>query len=212
MRMEWKDITLGEFQMIWHIANNTDDEMEKLTAAIGVLFNMTESEVNDLTTWEFNLFSKEAAFVFNSDIPGKPKRIIKSGLRLYGIQYDVRKLRYRQSAEVAHFSNDIIGNMHYLMASIVQPIAWYGKWKKNEAKDHERIAEDMLQVRFIDVYHACVFFCNLFRNFIKATRGFLEMELSKTGMDTLEAHLLLTNSIEDMDGFFQRLKSEHWKE
>lgn len=197
----WEKITVQQFQQIYQLSVNDElDEMDKLTQAICILHGKTPEQVEDMTVAEFNDIAKKTAFVFEKDIPGKAKRYLKANGRKYAIQYKPDHLRFRQYAESSHFSKELIPSLHYLMASVVQP-TWLGFIpRRNKAKDHARISNDLLKARFIDVYHTAVFFCNLYTEYIRNIQDYLENEMIAKGMTKEKAKALLTLSMNVMDG------------
>lgn len=209
--MTWEKVTVEKYQAIFQLSE-IKDEMDRVIAAISILFDKSETEVNDMTVQEFNEYAKKCMFIFG-DIPGKPVKTFKANGKKYAICYDVTKMRFRQYAEISHFGSDTVGNIHLIMASIVQPVNWIGKRKRNKAEDHLIISQDILKARFIDVFHAMVFFCSLFRSLIKSSKDYLVLKMmEELKMESYEAEMLLQDSMRDMDGFFQRIKSQHWNE
>ena len=101
--------------------------------------------------------------------------------------------------------------MHLLMASIVEPVKWGFLPKPNNVDDHEKYATDMLNAKLIDVYHASVFFCKVYRDLISYGRSYLEADMMKQGMNPMVAKETLTNLINTMDGFIPQNKSLNLK-
>ena len=201
--MKWSDISVAQLQDIHRLSLNTDlDDMDKVTRSIAILFGKTENEVDNLSMHEFSSLARSCNFLFNDTIPGKPEKYIRIGSKKYGIQYDPKKLRHRQYVEIIHFSEKPIENMHFIMASLVQPVKW-GIWRANQSKDHEAISQDMLNARVIDVYHSCVFFCKLYANLIGVIKGSLVAEMKRKGLTTEQAEMMVTYSQNAMDGFIQ---------
>ncbi len=199
--MKWEDITLQQFQEVYRLSLSTDlDEMEKVGRIICILYDKTETQVDDMTMAEFNKLANQCSFLLIDQIPGKPQRKVHANGKKYGIIYNPRLLRHRQYVEILHFAETPIENMHYIMASIVQPIRW-GMRKKNEVSMHEEISNDMLNARLIDVYQTCLFFCKLFRNSMLGIKGYLVQEMMKKGMNEYQAAMLLNDSLSAMDGF-----------
>lgn len=201
--MSWDKITVGQFQQIYELSNSNADDFDKTVKAICILHNKTEAEVDDMTQAEFAKIAKETAFVFTNKIPGKARRYIRVNGRKYGVQYDPRKIRFRQYAEVCFNASTLIPNLHRVMASIVQPVKMGVLWRRNKAEDHDRISDDLLNARFVDVYHAAVFFCTLYRNSITSIRDYLVEEMMAKGKTREEAEMLLDLSIHATDGFSQ---------
>lgn len=206
--MNWENITVEQFQEIYRLSINTSlDELDKLTRVMCILLDKTENEIDEMTVSQFNTLAKECAFVLTDKIPGKPEKCINIGIKKYAINYNPSKLRHRQYVEILHFSDKPIDNLHYLMASIVNPVK-FGLRKKNKAEMHEAIARDMLKAKLIDVYHSCLFFCKLYVNSITVIRGYLEMEMTEKGMTKEQAKEAVSLSLNAMGGFIQQ---ERWQ-
>jgi len=73
--------------------------------------------------------------------------------RIYKLNYDLQ--RASKYVEGITFAKDVINDIHKLMATIAEPVTWYGK--KYE-RSHEQIAEDMEHANFEAAYNAAVFF------------------------------------------------------
>lgn len=209
--LSWQNITVQQFQDVYRLSENKNlDDMQRLEKVIAILFDKTEKQVEEMTIAEFTDYSKQCAFMLNTrEIPGKPVKYIKINGRRYFIEHHPKKLmakmRHRQYVESIHFSDDMIGNIHYLMASLVQPVKWLFIKKKNTANKHEAIASDMLHARFIDVYHTSVFFCKLYRGSIAAIKDYLKDEMTKMNMNT-EAMIVQQALQNVMDGFSQQAR------
>src|SRR5690349_9474879 len=159
----WHTLTVGQFLDLYRLSINTElDEMGRLERAICIIYDLTERQVEEMLVTDFTQKAKHAAQFLTNKIPGKPVKKIKVGRNVYRITYDPTKLRHRQYVEVLTFGEKPIENMHLVMASVVQPVTWYGRAKRNEAEQHIEIANDMLKARVMDVYHTCVFFCKLY--------------------------------------------------
>jgi hypothetical protein len=211
-QLSWEDITVQQFLDIHRLSLSQDlEEMEKVERIICILFDKTEQEVENLTMLEFRELASQCAFVMNSQIPGKPVRQIRVGKKRYSITYDPTKLRHRQYVEILHFGGKPVENMHLIMASIVQPVTWYRKRLKNEAEDHPAIASDMLNARVVDVYHACVFFCNLYVSLMENIKASLVVEMMRKGATKDQALALLNSSQTAMAGFIQPGRWQHLK-
>ena len=203
-RLTWQDISVQQFLDIYKLSTQPElEDIERLQRAVCILFDKTEKEVDEMSMREFNLLSSQAAFVLTEDVPGKARRAIKANGKRYRVNYSPSKLRHRQYVEVVHFGDKPIENMHLVMASIIEPVTWYGRREKNNADQHEAIASDLLHAKVIDVYHSAVFFCKLYINLISNTRGYLEQQLViQNKAETPEkASQMITDLIAAMVGF-----------
>ena len=81
-------------------------------------------------------------------------------------------------------------------------LTWRG-WKvaKYDASKHEEYADDLLSASFESVYGSVVFFCQVFSDSITSLKDYLKEELTKNGMDKLEAELTIMALCNVMDGF-----------
>lgn len=211
--ISWDDITVGQFLDLYRLSINTDlDEMGKLERAVAIIYDRTEREVEEMTMGEFTSLSSHAAQFITTAIPGKPVTTIRVGRKRYRIIYNPTKLRQRQYVEVLHFATKPIENMHLIMASIVQPVKWWGGVSRNTAEMHPSITSDMLQAPVKHVYHACVFFCKLYGNLMQGIQGYLVAEMMKKGMSLIEASNLVTASANAMGGFTVPQGSQNTKE
>jgi len=199
--MTWNKITLGQFQDIYRLSQDKElDEMERISRVISIIYGLSEAQVEDLTIPKFNELAKSCAFVMNGEIPGKPVRSFRIGTKKFAINYKPQSLKHRQYVEILHFSEKPIDNMHYIMASLVNPVR-FGFKLKNKADEHSKLSEAMLDAPFLAVYHSCIFFCKLYSNSIEAIRPYLISEMMSKGMTEMEANRLMTVSISALDGF-----------
>jgi hypothetical protein len=214
MRKEinWSTITVRQFQEINKISiDESLEEIEKVEKAICTLFDLTPEQVGELTVGEFNRLSRNANEILNGMIPGKPVRTIKPAKQRYRIVYKVTEMKHGQYAEIMHFSKKPIENIHFIMASIVKPINWFGiSVKKNQ--NHKEVAEEMLNARIVDVYHACVFFCKLFTHLMESTKPFLVSEMMSRGLTKEQATDLLSASPNILAGSIALGKLQHLKD
>ncbi len=173
--MSWYKLTVSQFLDLYKTSNSDLDEMEKSERAISIIYSLTPKEIDKMKMSEFQKLSKEAGVFLTSKIPGAAVPFIKVGSKKYQVIYDPTRLRQRQYVEIVHFATNPIENMHLIMASIVKPYR-FGVAYPNDANKHEEYANDMLQARVVDVYHTCVFFCNLYRNLMAASLDYLERD------------------------------------
>lgn len=202
--LTWNDISVQQFLDVYRLSLIPDiDDITRLERAVCILFDKTEKQVDEMRMGDFNALSAQVAFVLTEEVPGKAHRFIKANGKKYRVTYSPSKLRHRQYVEVGTFGEKPIDNMHLVLASIVEPVTWYGKKLPNKAADHESIANDLLQARVVDVYHSAVFFCKLYVNLISNIRGYLEQQLviQKKAPTPEIASQMITALINAMVGF-----------
>lgn len=200
-QISWSDITVEQFQEVYQLSLSEDiDEVSRIERVITIMYGLTTQEVEGLIMPEFNQMARQCADIMAGVIPGKPVREIKIGKRRYSIIYDPSKLRHRQYVELMQYGDKVIENMHLIMASLVQPVTWYGKRLKNNVDDHTSIADEMRNARFIDVYHCCVFFCKLYMNLMENIKDSLVKKMTKAGMPNHQLIQLINSSQSIMAG------------
>jgi hypothetical protein len=197
----WQDITVGQFIDLTALSQQkVTDEVEHADMAIQILYEMTPKEVGDLPLEKFKEFAKNATSIMTSQITGKPRKFIRGSKRKYKIEYNPKKLTQRQFVEIQYFSEQMIPNMHYILASIVRRVGTFGTLEPNVAANHEEIANDLLEAKITDVYNTCVFFCKLYLNSLTHIQGYLIHEMMEKGSTKQQAQTLLSNSINAMAG------------
>jgi len=202
--MTWQNITVQQFQDITRLIETQGiDDIDRTSGLISIMTHQTEQQVEELPMPVYNQLAKECGFVLQGDIPGNPVRRLRVGRRLYKMVYNPRTLTKRQYVEIITFAKDPIKNMHLIMASLVKPVRW-GIARKNDGGKHAEVAGVLLNARFVDVYHSCVFFCKLYSSLMKGMSAFLVNEAMKQKKITMEeAEKLLAISMSAMDGFIQ---------
>ena len=205
--MKWNNISVWQYQnIVKTLANKQDDEIEKSFKLIGIVYNMTENQVDSLTQAEYKAKLKECDFL-NSMPEGKPVKVIKVNGKRYRLIYDVTRMPFGRYVESKAFVGDIYGNLHKLGATMVMPQKrnWFGLWvddKYNAAK-HEDYADDILQANFQDVYFSLVFFYQVFRNWIEVTRDYLVTKMMMTGQTEQQCSQVVTDLCSILDGIIQ---------
>lgn len=205
--MNWNEINLFQYQRLLPILQESEN-IEQYSKIIGVLYNMTENEVNSLSLDEYLNLKAEVNLLLNTDIKGNPVKYIKLKGKRYKCIYDIRNLPAARYIESKVFSQDFIGNLHKIAATMVLPMkrTLFG-WKvqKYDASKHEEYAQDMLEARFVDVYHSAVFFLSVLMNWTKVSQGYLIEELSKTKTHS-EAAKEVADLLKYMDGIIPYMK------
>ena len=205
--MKWNNISVWQYQnIVKTLANKQDDEIEKSFKLIGIVYNMTENQVDSLTQAEYKAKLKECDFL-NSMPEGKPVKIIKVNGKRYRLIYDVTRMPFGRYVESKAFVGDIYGNLHKLGATMVMPQKrnWLGLWvdDKYDAAKHEDYADDILQANFQDVYFSLVFFYQVFRNWIEVTRGYLVTKMMMTGQTEQQCSQVVADLCSILDGIIQ---------
>lgn len=199
--MSWDKINVFQYQQLIP-ALAIDDPTDQNMRLIAILNGWTDNQVDSLTVEQYAKEKAKLGFL-NDEIKGKPVKVIKVNGRRYKCIYDVRKLPSGRYIESKVFSQDLVGNLHKLAASMVIPMkkTLFG-WKldKYDASKHEDYANDMLEAKFVDVYHSIVFFYQVYRNWMEVTKDFLIAKMMEVGKSHLEAEKEVANLLNILDG------------
>jgi hypothetical protein len=202
----WEKITVWQYQQIYNVINSKDKNDTALDISVrlvAIVNNMTEMQVDSLPLNEYTELSKSIAFL-NEPINGKPVKFIRtSSTRRYRINYDVNKMPFARYIESKVFSEDLYGNLHKLAATMVIPQKRkLGFWVDlpYDASRHQEYANDMLEAKFVDVYHSLVFFYQLYRNWIEVSQDYMVNKLTKVGMKEQEATEVVVSLLNILDG------------
>ncbi len=199
--MSWDKINVFQYQQLIP-ALGIDDPTDQNMRLIAILNGWTDNQVDSLSVEEYAKEKAKLGFL-NDSIEGKPVKVIKVNGRRYKCVYDIRKLPSGRYIESKVFSQDLIGNLHKIAASMVIPMkrTIFG-WKldKYDASKHEQYADDMLEARFVDVYHSIVFFYQVYRNWMEVTKDYLIQQMMKVGKSHSEAEKEVQNLLNILDG------------
>jgi hypothetical protein len=199
--MSWDKINVFQYQQLVP-ALGIEDATDQNMRLIAILNGWTENEVDSLSVEEYANEKAKIGFLSES-IEGKPVKYIKVNGKRYKCVYDVRKLPSGRYIESKVFSQDLVGNLHKLAASMVIPMkkTIFG-WRedKYDASKHEEYSTDMLEARFVDVYHSIVFFYQVYRNWMEITKGYLIAKIVEMGKSHSEAEKEVANLLNILDG------------
>lgn len=158
----WQRITVEQYQLINKIHQDKKaDDVEKTSRVIGVIYRLTEKQIDALPLATFKMYMAQAATL--TELPKTfkvPKRI---GIRR--MMFNPEDLRFAQFMEVQHFLSDMIGNLHLIAASISRPLIG-----KNKSEHHKKVSESFTGSNFIKVFGAVSYFCEQLKAFNKKFR------------------------------------------
>jgi len=157
--MTWQDLNLFQYQQLVN-ALKIEDDIDKTVKLISIVTSKTENEVLSMSIADFNKAKESLNFLAN-DVEGKPVKYIDVNGKRYKCIYDVRNIPAARYIESKVYGADLVTNIHKLAATMVMPMkkTLFG-WRldKYDASKHEEYAQDMLEAKFVDVYHSAIFF------------------------------------------------------
>ncbi len=210
MGMTWKDINVFQWQQIVHLFTKEKDlnELDLAVKCVGIITGLTEHQIDSLPISDLNPLLKSINFI-HEEIKPEPAKYIKVGKKRYKCIYDVRKIPAARYIESKHFAQDVNGNLHKIAACLVLPMkkTIFG-WKvdKYDASKHDEYSQDMLEAPIYNVLGSVVFFCLVYRNWIKASQDYLTQEMMEKGITRYQAEILYQTLCDTMDGFIR----PHW--
>ncbi len=202
----WDKINVWQYQQIYNALNTKDKDSTDLdleVKLVGIVNNMTEMQIDSLSLTEYKELNKTIAFL-NEPIKGTPKKHIRiSYNKRYKINYDVSKMPFARYIESKVFSEDLYGNLHKLAATMVIPQKrilgiWFNE--KYDASKHQEYSNDMLDAKFVDVYHSLLFFYQVYRNWIEVSQGYLANKMMEAGMQQAQAIEVVQSLCTILDG------------
>ena len=208
--MNWNTITLRQAQEIERLRRSLKEEeaLDAETKLLAIVMNKTQSEIDSMPWGEYTEARKVLDF-FDNPIEGKPERCINVNGRRYRCVYDIKQMPFARYIEAKAFSKDFFQNIHKIAASMVIPQRkrlWYWLDDKYDAARHEEYANDMLDAPFMAIYNSCVFFYQLFNNWMRGSRDYMIQELMSQGMSQQEAAELVVGLCNSLDGNIQQSK------
>jgi hypothetical protein len=208
--MTWKNVNVFQWQQIVDLFTKSKDltELDLAVKCVAIIKGISDTKVNSLPPAELNTILKSIDFI-HQEIKPSPEKYIKVGKKKYKCVYDVRRMPSARYIETKHFGNDINGNLHRIAASMVLPmkrtlLGW--KVDKYDASKHEEYAQDLLEAPITAVLGSVVFFCLVYRNWIKASKDYLVAEMMEKSLTKYQAEVLYQTLCEILDGYIK----PHW--
>jgi len=203
----WDKINVWQYQQIYNVIktkDKNDTDLDTDVKLIAIVNNMTEMQIDSLPLNKYAELKETISFL-NEPINGKAVKYIPiSKNKRYKINYDVSKMPFARYIESKVFSEDLYGNLHKLAATMIIPQerSRFGFWvsKPYDASNHKDYADDMLEARFVDVYHSLVFFYQVYRNWIEISQDYLANKMQEAGMSHQQATEVVQSLLTILDG------------
>ncbi len=197
--MEWKELTIKQAQYIYQVNKSIVDDQTSFEARLKIFSYLTNTPEEIINGWEVEDYKKELgkiSFLNHQLTEECPVKSFTTNGAKYKVLYDIRKIGYGRYMQLTKRSDDIVFNLHKIMAAIVMPSSIFKR-----KKSYERICEEMLQAPFIVCYHTAVYFSKLYNNSLKAIHPYLKQDLIKNGMSTTDAETIAAGLVEISDEF-----------
>lgn len=215
--MNWKDVTVRQYQQLVELGKMELSDQDATTEAIAILSGMTINEVRQLDARSRIRWERRIGFI-KQELKPVTKRYIKINGRTYCNDIDVRHMPSARYIETKYFGQDIIGNMHKLAAVMVYPVrkSWFRyKPLEYETLKFQQYSDDMLDIPVIYAMGLLVFFCQKSNLLIVNLSDYLVKQVTNRTMTWTESEMTYIRFKNNMDGFTRRLWSRstttsHW--
>jgi hypothetical protein len=173
-------VTISKFQELYKISLMDINEAEKSALLVQEFTGLSDAKVDKMPLKKFNSLCKsinEKFEKYGKELDEKkPQKYVAVKGRLYLLEYDLAKppMNAGRYVELATYSEDVIGNLHKIMATMCTPLKFTLKGLKRKEKNHRQLAEDMLDIDFEVAYHACVFFYAVFSKSIQSLTTYFQ--------------------------------------
>ena len=203
--MNWSHVTVFQYQQINELYANSKDltDLDISVKVASILTNQTENQIDSLPVKELGPLLESIAFI-NEDIKPEAVKVLKINGRRYKCVYDVRNIPASRYIESKHFSSDVMGNLHKIMACMVIPqkkvfLGWVDD--KYDAGKHSDYAQDMLEASIVSVLGSVVFFYQVYKLWIKNSRDYMVNQMMEQGVEKMKAEEVHQVLCTIMDGF-----------
>ena len=170
----WESITVDQFQRIDAVHKVKDAADIMLEAEIiSVLANVPVEEVMKISLTDLKVINQSLAFMETLPSTELQEKIKHRG-EVYWFNNDLTKLLISQYIDVSVYTKsqgDIVANLHILLSIFLRP--------KGDEYSYDTMiarAEVFKHLPVSVAYPMVVFFCNVFNNFVSATKDYLEIE------------------------------------
>ena len=173
-------VTISKFQELYKISIMDINEAEKSSLLVQEFTGMSQERINNMPLKRFN---KICAIInqkferYGKELDNKkPQKFVVVKGRIYLLEYDLAKppMNAGKYVELATYSEDVIGNLHKIMATMCTPLKLTYKGLKRKDKNHSQVAEDMLDIDFEVAYQSAVFFYAVFSKSIQSLTTYFQ--------------------------------------
>jgi hypothetical protein len=203
--MNWSNVTVFQYQQINELYANSKDltDLDISVKVASILTNQTENQIDSLPVKELAPLLESISFI-NEEIKPEAVKVLNINGKRYKCVYDVRNIPASRYIESKHFSNDVMGNLHKIMACMVIPqkkvfLGWVDD--KYDASKHSDYSQDMLEAPIVSVLGSVVFFYQVFKIWIKNSKDFMVQQMMEQGVEKMKAEEVYQVLCTIMDGF-----------
>ena len=160
----YNDLTVKQFQQASLILKEETDLLERHIKLIACVTGREVSWVESHTPAQITEMCKGLDFISIPDLSKTIKKWVVSNKRVYRPIIGAEKLTAGQLIALKYYEEKSNGSqkfLHQQLACIFCDIDKFGRAKKYDAKEHDRIAHDLQYARLGDVYGPLFFYSNV---------------------------------------------------
>jgi len=164
----WDKLTVGQFITLYDIEVNANlNIIEKQQKMLAVIEGKNERDYDDYKYRDLIKEYGEKLSFFDNLPETKPVDYLQVGDNKYKFCYEVNEITAGQYIDILAFSGEIM-QLNKIAACFFLPMK--GKrYQGYGVVPHDRVADDLLGAKFLEVYGCMLFFCQLFNELISST-------------------------------------------
>jgi len=164
----WDKLTVGQFITLYDIEVNANlNIIEKQQKMLAVIEGKNERDYDDYKYRDLIKEYGEKLSFFDNLPETKPVDFLQVGDNQYKFCYEVNEITAGQYIDILAFSGEIM-QLNKIAACFFLPMK--GKrYQGYGVVPHDRVADDLLGAKFLEVYGCMLFFCQLFNELISST-------------------------------------------
>jgi hypothetical protein len=188
----WEQITLRQYLQLYDIEQNKNlTELDKQIKMLCTIDNKKEEDYDTIKYKDFLLLVKKMVDELSVIPDCKAVDVIEVNGNKYKFVHDISEITAGQFIDFNGYCTDVM-NLNKTAASFFLAMKGKRVCKYGEVP-HEKVAEDLLSARFIDIQGCLLFFYHV------VTESILNMQTYSTGMEALIKNKI-SNSLNIGDG------------
>jgi len=180
----WDKLNVGQFISLYDIEINTNlNIIEKQQKMLAVVEGRDEQYYDNFKYRDLMHLYHDRLSFFESIPETKPVDYLKVGDKRYKFCYELDEIVAGQYIDIMSFSGEMM-QLNKIAACFFLPMV-KNKYLPYGKIPHDKVAEEMLEAKFLDVYGCMLFFCQLFNELISNTiiYSMLNKELAQKAVD-----------------------------
>lgn len=177
------ELTIKQFLRIKSITELESDVFMRNLKMVAEIENKTVDEIESMPVQDVIEKVRRLAKIETLEPDAKVKMKIKVASKWFKIKWKQQELTAEQYIDASHFCKDpnqIINNIHNILASISVELDWMGREKKYSGIKHKEVADLFYNnLKISQAYPIMLFFCKYSKESTEAILSYLESEAMK---------------------------------